>query len=97
MDLTSIVAEHAGYDILYISDGVMILTLLAPMESFIKFDTDKSGRSFAYIEGPQVIISNKDIVFLSLKQTVKTLQKCRIMPKYQNTRFPFRGSSHNRG
>ena len=37
------------------------------MEFFIKFDTVKSGWSIVYIKGSQVIISKKNMIFLSLK------------------------------
>ena len=36
------------------------------MDFSIKFDTVKSGWSIVYIEGSQVIISKKSIVFLSM-------------------------------
>ena len=42
------------------------LTLFVPMEFPIKFDKVKSGWSIVYIEGSQVIIFKKHILFLSL-------------------------------
>ena len=59
------------------------------MECSIKLDTVKLGWSIVYIEGSQVIISKKCIIFLSLKMNfvlansadliVQILRKCSIM------------------
>ena len=40
---------------------LIVLTLLRPMDFFIKFDTVKSGWSIVYIEGFQAIIYLKKI------------------------------------
>ena len=60
-----------------------ILTLLRQIELSIKFDIVNSGRSIIYIEGLQLIISNKGHTSYfnsSLSyQTVQTLMKCRHM------------------
>ena len=49
------------------TNQLFTLTLLRPMGYSIKFDTVQSGWSIVYIEGFQVIISKKNIIFLSLK------------------------------
>ena len=44
---------------------INLLTLLRPMDFFIKFDTVKPGWSIVYIEGSQVVISKKYCISLS--------------------------------